>query len=369
MGSLNRIIEEHMHISTTDHKGRGAQHNPHNRFKRFEYEPDDAYLEYCRLEEETDPAKRTRYIEVFPKTVLSKNDSPDVPFNYSINPYQGCEHGCTYCYARNSHEFWGYSAGLDFERVILVKKEAPKILETRFRSGKWKPQMIAFSGNTDCYQPAERRFGITRQMLELFWEYRHPVGIITKNSLILRDLDLLKKLNEKNLLRVSLSITTLNEDVRRVMEPRTATVKQRLKALEVLTDAGIPVSVNFAPIIPGINSHEVMDLVREVGARGASRVGYIMLRLNGQIGEIFSRWVKQAFPERAEKILNLVSEAHGGQLNDSRYGKRMSGEGKYADQIKELFRVANARYIVPQDIPDLDYSLFSHHQNPQLSLF
>lgn len=358
-----------MHITTPSTKGRGAQHNPNNRFQALQYEADETYAQYCALEGEQVTSNLTRYLEVFPKDILSKNNSPDVPFGYSINPYQGCEHGCTYCYARTTHTYWGYSAGSDFERVILVKKKAAELLNARLSSGRWKPELIALSGNTDCYQPADRRFGITRELLKVFLAHRHPVSLITKNSLILRDLDLLKELNKHNLLRVTLSITTLNEKVRSVMEPRTASVYQRLKTLEVLVGAGIPVSVNMAPIIPGINSHEVHNLVAEVGRRGAHKVNYILLRLNGQIAEVFSKWVKQTFPERAEKILELIRQTHGGKLNSSEYGSRMRGEGPFAEQIKQLIDVACNRHITPLDLAPLDFEQYNTLQQPQLSLF
>lgn len=358
-----------MHISSPDRKGRGAQHNPHNAFQALQYDVDDTYREYCALEEEDAEPNRTRYLEVFPKDILSRNNSPDVPFEYSINPYQGCEHGCTYCYARNTHTYWGYSAGVDFERVIMVKKDAAQLLDKRLSSRGWEPKLIALSGNTDCYQPADRRFGITRQLLEVFIKHKHPVGIITKNSLILRDLDLLKALHRQHLLRVTLSITTLNEDVRRVMEPRTASVYQRLKTLEVLTRAGIPVSVNMAPIIPGINSHEIPSLVKEVARRGANKVNYIMVRLNGQIGEVFANWVYQTFPERADKILHLIEQTHGGQLNDSHFGDRMRGEGAFAEQVKQLFGAAVRKHVVPVDVAPLDFDAFEQQRQPQLSLF
>ena len=358
-----------MYISTLDRKGRGAQHNPHNAFQALQYDVDDTYREYCALEEEDAEPNRTRYLEVFPKDILSRNNSPDVPFAHSINPYQGCEHGCTYCYARNTHTYWGYSAGVDFERMIMVKKDAAQLLDKRLSSRNWDPQIISLSGNTDCYQPADRRFGITRQLLEVFLKHKHPVGIITKNSLILRDLDLLKALHRQHLLRVTLSITTLNEDVRRVMEPRTASVYQRLKTLEILTRAGIPVSVNMAPIIPGINSHEIPALVKEVARRGAHKVNYIMVRLNGQIDEVFANWVHQAFPERADKILHLIEQTHGGQLNDSRFGNRMRGEGAFADQVKQLFDAAVRKHVVPVDVAPLDFDAFEQQRQPQLSLF
>jgi DNA repair photolyase len=251
-------------------KGRGAQKNVHNRFFAESLETLDDFLNYCAAEGDDPDNNRTQFLEVFPKTIVNKVDSPDVGMGFSMNAYQGCEHGCIYCYARNSHEYWGYSAGLDFERKILVKKNAPALLEEKLKSKSWKAHTIVMSGNTDCYQPAERQFGITRQCLELFLKYRHPVGIITKNALITRDLDILSELAKDNLISVSLSITSLSEKTRMLVEPRTATIKKRLETVRELTENGIPVNVMLAPIIPGINSHEVLPLAKAAADAGAT---------------------------------------------------------------------------------------------------
>jgi DNA repair photolyase len=348
-------------------KGRGAQFNTDNQFLKQKYEAaDDTVLQWKREEDES---VKTQIIEIFPKTILSKNDSPDLGFDYSINPYNGCEHGCTYCYARNSHEYWGYSAGTDFEQKILVKKNAPQLLEDAFRTGKWKPQPIVLSGNTDCYQPVEKKLEITRRLLEIFLKYNHPVGIITKNSLILRDLDILKQLNERNLLRVVISVTTLEEEIRRIMEPRASSVQQRLKTIETLVANNIPVHVNMAPIIPGINSDEIFELVKTVGELGAYSVAYIMVRLNGQVAQIFEDWVIKSFPERAQKILSQIKESHSGKLNDSRWATRMKGEGKYAEQIADMFKIAKTRFIKESNFPPLDYQSFLGGKHGQISLF
>ncbi|NQX91020.1 MAG: PA0069 family radical SAM protein [Flavobacteriales bacterium] len=342
-------------------KGRGAQHNTHNRFEKNSYHIDSEHLEYCRMEEEEYESEKTKYQQVFPKTIVTKNNSPDVPFNYSINPYQGCEHGCVYCYARNSHEYWGYSAGKDFEKIILVKHNAVDLLSRWFHKRGYEPELIALSGNTDCYQPAERKYQLTRRILQTFLNYRHPVGIITKNSLILRDLDILKELNKHNLVRITMSITTLNEELRRTMEPRTASIKQRLKAVQVLSDAGIPVNVNLAPIIHGLNNHEVFDLVKTSAEHGAKSVNYILARLNGQIAEIFSEWVHQAYPERAEKVLNQIKATHNGKLNESQWKSRMRGEGEYADQVKMMFNMACKRFLPPREKIPMNYDDFTVH--------
>ena len=348
-------------------KGRGAQLNTHNRFFKTTYERTDDPVMLWQ-QEEMEEKVNTSYLEVFPKSILSKNNSPDIPFNYSINSYSGCEHGCVYCYARNTHEYWGYSAGRDFEERILYKPEGHKLLKALFRSGKWSPELIVLSGNTDCYQPAEKKFELTRRLLEVFLEHRHPVGIITKNALILRDLDLLRQLNERNLVGVTLSVTTLNEELRRTMEPRTSSVANRLKTIEALTNAGIPVNVNIAPIIPGINSDEIFALAEAVGKRGATSISYIMARLNGQVAEIFEDWVRKAMPDRAEKVLNLIRETHGGTLNESRWKSRMKGEGNFAENIRDMFVLARKKFIRGEDV-FLDYSRFTTGEPQQLILF
>lgn len=312
----------------------------------------------------------TRFLSVFPKTIVNKVTSPDVGMDFSINPYQGCEHGCTYCYARNSHEYWGYSAGVDFEQKILVKENAIELLRQKFESKNWKPTAITLSGNTDCYQPIERKLKITRQLIEVFYEYKNPLGIITKNALIQRDIDILSKMAGERLVKVAISVTTLNEDLRRKMEPRTATIKQRLETIEKLTDAGIYVGVMMAPIIPGLTSHEILPLVEEVARRGAKKVGYTMVRLNGAIAEIFADWVEATFPERANKILNQIAHAHGGKLNDSRFGTRMRGEGNYAEMVRNTMRIAREKFL-PAHLPfEYDYSLFRRPSaGGQLNLF
>jgi len=363
-------MKSQLHISSDNiTKGRGSQSNPHNRFLKNSYvETDEAKMTWQIEEESEDDNPRTQIIETFPKSILSRNDSPDLGFNWSINPYNGCEHGCTYCYARNTHEYWGYSAGKDFEEKILIKKNGAQLLEENFRSGRWKPEIIVLSGNTDCYQPVERKLELTRSLLKVFLKYKHPVSLITKNALILRDLDILSEMARLNLVSATVSITTLREEVRRVMEPRTSSVAQKLKAVEELVKAGIPVNVNMAPVIYGINSDEIFDVAKAVGERGVSSLSYIMVRLNGQVAGIFEDWVRKTFPERADKILNQVKETHGGTLNESRFKTRMKGEGKYAEQISDTFKIARKKFITaPKPLP-LNYDLFS--ANPtQLALF
>ncbi|MGA8852886.1 MAG: PA0069 family radical SAM protein, partial [Christiangramia sp.] len=262
-------------------KGRGAQLNVSNRFDEHSHETRDDFLNYCASEGDEPENNRTTIIETFPKTIVNKVTSPDVGMDFSLNPYQGCEHGCIYCYARNSHEYWGYSAGKDFEQKILVKRNAVELLEKKLKSKSWEAKPIVLSGNTDCYQPIEKKLKITRSLLQTFLKYRHPVGMITKNALIQRDMDILKELAQENLVHVNISITSLKEETRRILEPRTASIKKRLETVEKLSAANIPVSVMMAPIIPSINSHEIMPLVKEIAERGALGVGYTIVRLNG----------------------------------------------------------------------------------------
>jgi len=350
-------------------KGRGAQKKVHNRFFDLKHEVMDEYLNHCEVEGEEPSQTRRKYIDVFPKSFVNKVDSPDVGMDYSANPYQGCEHGCVYCYARNSHEYWGYGPGIDFESVILVKRNAPFLLEGKLKSKNWKGDTIVFSGNTDCYQPAERRFEITRSCLEVMHKWKHPTGIITKNSLILRDLDLLKEMAKINTITVAISINTLSEATRRLLEPRTATIKNRLKAVEILSANGIPVHVMLAPIIPSLNSHEILPLVKTVADLGAQSVAHIVVRLNGQIATIFEDWAKKTIPDRAERILNQIAECHGGRLNDSVWGKRMRGEGKIAQQIYDTVALAKSKYMNGRKLPKLDNAHYLQLKNPQLGLF
>lgn len=345
-------------------KGRGAQINPPNRFDNLVY--DENPVDWGLAEKAN---ISTDYIEVYPKTILNKVVSPDIPGDYSMNPYQGCEHGCIYCYARNTHNYWGYSAGLEFESKILVKKNAATLLEQKLKHKNWKAKPIMLSGNTDCYQPIEGKLEITRDILKTFWKYRHPVSIITKNSLILRDLDILKQLAAHNLVRVAISITTLREELRRFLEPRTATIANRLKTVETLAEQGIPTMVMMAPIIPGLNDNEILKLVKTVADLGANRIGYTMVRLNGDVAKIFEDWIHKTMPDRAERVLNRIRDCHGGKLEDNRYGKRMSGEGNIAAIIKEQFRIARQLYM--KDQPSFAYNVELHNdfKSPQLQLF
>ncbi|NNF81634.1 MAG: PA0069 family radical SAM protein, partial [Flavobacteriaceae bacterium] len=312
---------------------------------------------------------KTTYKEVHPKTIVNKITSPDVGMEYSMNPYQGCEHGCIYCYARNTHEYWGYGPGLDFESRILIKRNAARLLEAQIRKKSWQARPIVLSGNTDCYQPAEKKFKITRECLEVFLKYRHPVGIITKNALVLRDLDLLKALNKHGLVAVHISITSLSEKTRRLLEPRTATIQRRLNTVQTLSRHGIPVNVMMAPIIPSINSHEILNMAKAVSEAGALSMGHTMVRLNGAIGHIFYDWIKKNMPDRANKVMRQIESCHGGNLNDSRFGIRMRGEGKIANQINDLIKLSKKKYFKDKKLPKLNTELHANYKDDQLKLF
>lgn len=333
------------------------------------YIADNEYLNHCYLEGENTESTRTQYIEIFPKTIVNKVVSPDLGLCYSMNPYQGCEHGCIYCYARNTHEFWGYSAGLDFEKKILFKRNAPQLLEEKLTSKNWKPFVIALSGNTDCYQPIEKELEITRNVLKVFLQYKHPVSIITKNALILRDLDILSALAKNNLVHVSISVTSLKESTRRLLEPRTASIQKRLKTIEILSQNNIPVNVMMSPIIPSINSDEIFNVVKKVSELGALSAAYTIVRLNGSISEIFTDWVNKTLPDRADKILNQIMDCHDGHLNDSHYGRRIKGDGKIAEQVAIQFQLARSKYLKNKKLPLLNYTLFDKDQSSQLKLF
>jgi DNA repair photolyase len=344
-------------------KGRGAQIKTANKFLKGQYVTD--HVE--GLDEALISAPATQVFYESPKKIVNKVTSPDLGMMYSMNPYQGCEHGCIYCYARNSHEYWGFSAGLDFESKIIVKKSAPALLEKFILHPDWQPVPISVSGNTDCYQPLERKFEITRNILKVFARYRHPLGMITKNGLITRDLDLLSDLAKDNLVHVYISITTLNEDLRRVMEPRTASGIKRLKTVEALAKAGVPVGIMNAPIIPGLNHHEIPQILKAAADHGASGAGMTVVRLNGSIGKIFEDWLRKNFPDRFDKVWNQICTMHGGSVNDSQFGRRMSGEGNIAEAIHQLFAISKKKYFAGRTMPPIDLTKFRKGGN--FSLF
>jgi len=346
-------------------KGRGAQVNVHNKFLKNKYVLD--HIE--GLDEPMLENTATQIYEETPKNIVSKSSSPDLSHMFSINPYQGCEHGCLYCYARNAHEYLGFSAGLDFERKIVVKRNAAQLLEEYFNKKNYEPACIMLSGNTDCYQPLERKLKITRSLLQVFLKYRNPVSIITKNNVILRDLDILAELAKMNLVHVNVSLNSLNEQLRQKLEPRTVTATGRLGVIQRLSENGVPVRLMAAPIIPGLNSNEIPSVIKAAADRGALGAGFTIVRLNGSIAEIFTDWIHKAYPDRAEKVLNMIKACHDGKLNDSEYGRRMGGEGRLADSIHQLFRMSVNRFMGDRVMPEFDYSLFVPKGGKQTSMF
>lgn len=345
-------------------KGRGAQINTRNRFSKTEQVRE--HIE--AIDDWSEPNVATQFIEVDAKSIVNKVDSPDLSMMYSMNPYQGCEHGCIYCYARNSFEYWGYSAGLDFERKILVKKNAPQLLRKFLMNKNYQCIPISLSGNTDCYQPAEKKFGLTRQILEVCNEFNQPVGMITKNAGILRDKDILAEMSKKKLVSILISITSFDEEVRRAMEPRTTTAKQRLKVINELSEAGVRMGVMLGPMIPGLNDHEMQRIMKAAGEAGARFSAYTFIRLNGAIKILFHDWLYKNFPDRADKVWHLIENGHGGQVNDSRWGLRMRGEGPIADLVKQQYKKYNQLYHLNDERWELDTAHFKR-PGAQLSLF
>jgi DNA repair photolyase len=322
------------------HRGRGASGKPANRFEALHVELDPVEAGEA---EDAAPKLKTQFFRDATKTIIARNNSPDVGFETSINPYRGCEHGCAYCFARPTHEYLGFSAGLDFESKIMVKEDAPELLEAELSSSKWKPQVVAISGVTDPYQPAERRFRITRRCLEVLAKFRNPVAIITKNRLVTRDIDVLAELATHHAIGVNISVTSLDAKLQRILEPRTSPPDARLDAIAQLHAAGIPVGVMVAPIIPGITDHEVPAILAACGKAGAQFAGSVVLRLPWAVAPLFERWLDEHFPDRKEKVLGRVRSMRGGKLYDSRWSKRQEGEGIFADQIATMFEVARRR--------------------------
>jgi DNA repair photolyase len=326
-------------------RGRGASWNPPNRFETVHLEPDD-WVD----PDDPDPAPpQTRILRDDTKEILSKNDSPDLSFEHGINVYRGCAHGCVWCFARPYHEYLGFSAGLDWETKIVVKDNAPALLRKRLSHPKWKPQTIMMSGATDPYQPLERRLKLTRGVLEVFAEFRNPVAIITKNHLITRDVDLLIELAKHDAVACILSITTLRNDLQRVMEPRTSIPKRRLDAVRTLADAGVPVGVNVAPVIPGLTDEEIPAILEASADAGAKFANWVMVRLPYAVKEIFETWLEQHFPDRKEKVLNRLRDLHDGRLYDSSWGHRSRGAGAYAEQVEQIFRIASQKAGLNQE--------------------
>lgn len=317
-------------------RGRGASWNPRNRFERLSVDRE----EWTHAE---DPPPSTEILEDRTRSILSHNEAPDVGFSAGLNPYRGCEHACIYCYARPTHEYLGFSAGLDFETKIVAKPDAPRLLRKELSARGWVPKVVGFSGVTDAYQPVERRLGITRACLEVLAEFRNPVSIITKSHLVTRDADLLAELAKHEAAAVSLSLATLRPELQRIMEPRANTPLKRLDAIRSISESGIPVGVSVAPVIPGLTDHEVPAILEAAGEAGASFAWYTLLRLPHAVKDLFSAWLEQHLPDRRDKVLNRMREMRGGALYDSRYAVRGSGEGEWADQLRSIFRVSRRR--------------------------
>jgi len=346
-------------------RGRSTGSNPQSRFDRLRYaEPE----ERPDLPEE-EPGPRTLFFSDPSRTIVATNDSPDVGFDASVNPYRGCEHGCIYCYARPTHEYLGFSAGLDFETRILVKERAPELLRAELASRRWKPQVLGLAGVTDVYQPIERRLGLTRRCLQVLAEFRNPVAVVTKGALVARDADLLAELAAVDAAAVNLSITTLDARVQQALEPRASCPAQRLRAVEVLARAGVPVGVMVAPVIPGLNDHEIPAILDAASAAGACFAEYLVVRLPHGVKALFADWLGQRLPERRDKVLNRLLDLRGGRLNDPRFGHRHRGEGPFAEQIRSLFQVAARRAGLDRPRPALSTAAFRRPGGPQLDLF
>jgi DNA repair photolyase len=346
-------------------RGRGAANNPPNRFERERYERDPDSID----PDDEEPAPTTQFLPDASRSAIATNDSPDVGFDASINPYRGCEHGCAYCYARPTHEYLGFSAGLDFETKIMVKHDAPELLRRELGSARWQPKLLAMSGVTDAYQPVERRLRLTRRCLEVLVEFRNPVAIITKNRLVTRDIDLLGALAEHHAAAVFVSITTLDAALARRLEPRTSPPAFRLQAIAALTQAGIPVGVMAAPMIPGLNDHEMPAILTAAAEAGARHAGYTVVRLPLAVAPLFEDWLTRHVPDRKDKILSRLRSMRGGRLNVSRFGERMGGKGLLADMIHQLFDKTCRTVGLRRGGPELSTAAFRRPQGEQLRLF
>jgi DNA repair photolyase len=352
-------------VQSDPHHGRGATTNPRNRFVPL------TILSDPDLSPDESPSPKTIFFDDHTRTAIATNDSPDISFEASLNPYRGCEHGCVYCYARPFHEFLGFSAGLDFETRIMVKRDLPELLRSELSSPNWKPKTISISGVTDAYQPIERKLGITRRCLEILAEFGNPVGIVTKSALVRRDADILAKLAAKNAAVVLVSITTLDHDLASRMEPRASSPRSRLETIRALSAAGIPVGVMMAPIIPGLTDHEMKDLLCAAAEAGAGFASYTAVRLPLAVAELFTQWLDRFYPDRKEKILNRIRAIRGGKLNNSQFGERFKAQGIWGEQLDSLFQIARRKAGLNRPFPKLSCASFARPSRPgdQMSLF
>ncbi len=374
--SPEQLQIEPSHVSETfapfhPPKGRGTPENPGNRFEQLSVEPDaDAFQDLMAGDPDFAVKRpKTIFYRDDSQSIISENASPDLGFEASLNPYRGCEHGCSYCYARPYHEYLGFSAGLDFETRIMVKENAPDLLRKELSAPKWEPQTLACSGVTDCYQPVERELGITRRCLEVLGEFRNPVAIVTKNHLVTRDIEPLQLLAHYRAAAVVLSVTTLDHKLASAMEPRASIPQFRLQTIRELSEAGIPTGVSVAPIIPGLNDHEIPAILAEAKEAGASFAFYSVVRLSHGMPELFFNWLERHFPDRRERIEGRIREMRGGKLNDSRFGLRMRGEGQIADEIRSLFKVSASRLGLLDRRMQLSTAFFRKNVETQLQLF
>ncbi|MFK7956252.1 MAG: PA0069 family radical SAM protein [Lysobacterales bacterium] len=341
-------------------RGRGALSNPEGRFNVHHHVPDPDVDLGPNLECGSRSARLVTRVRSEPsRRVISRNNSSDIPFNLSVNPYRGCEHGCIYCYARPGHAYLGLSPGLDFETQIFAKPQAPQRLEQELRAPSYQCQVIAMGANTDAYQPAERRLGITRQLLKVMNRFSQPVSLITKSSLILRDKALLSAMARRRLAQVSVSVTSLCEETKRRLEPRTASAQVRLKVIRELTEAGIPVNVMVAPVIPKITEHEMEDILGAAAEAGAVSASYILLRLPGELESLFAQWLEEHYPNRQQAVMNLLRQCHGGDVYRGGFGRRMRGQGPFADLYAQRFAKASKRCGLARREIDLDTAAFS----------
>jgi DNA repair photolyase len=344
-------------------RGRGSTGNPKNRFEPIELVPEPPG------EDDEVSSPHTEFITDASRSIIAYNDSPDVGFDASINPYRGCEHGCVYCYARPTHEYLGFSSGLDFETKIMVKHDAPELLKKELSRRNWKPQVVAMSGVTDCYQPAEKKLQLTRRCLEVLRDFRNPVVIITKNYLVTRDIDIFQELARYQCIGVSVSLTTLDPHLSAVMEPRASRPARRLAAIQRLAEAGIPVGYLQAPMIPGLTDAEAPAIAEAAARAGAAFAGYVALRLPFAVKSLFEHWLGQHFPERKEKVLNRIRAMRGGKLNDPNFSSRMCGEGVFAQQMADLFQLACKKAGIDHRRPELTTQHFRRGHSRQLALF
>lgn len=360
-----------MNLPVEKLRGRGTVDNPPNRFEKtwLDGNCEGAGEADAWPEEDEKSSPCTEFIRETAKSIIAHNDSPDIGFDTSINPYRGCEHGCIYCYARPTHEYLGFRSGLDFETKIIVKHNAPELLRKELSSRSWKPRVVAMSGVTDCYQPIERKLKLTRGCLEVLAEFRNPVGLVTKNHLITRDVDVLQQLARFNAVTACISVTTLNREVARKMEPRASAPHKRLKAIETLAQANIPVGVLVCPVVPGLTDHEIPALLQAASNSGACFAGYNVIQLPYAVKDLFDEWLHLHFPERRDKVISKICALRGGKLYDADFGQRMIGQGVIAEQIASLFRIARRKAGIPERGPKLSTASFRRPMPGQLELF